>query len=113
MTAEAPPAILFWVQHLLGIGHFARTAALAGRVAASGYAAHIASGGASVPEARTGGAALHPLPALRAGDESFGRLINARGDPAGDADWRERSDRLAAIVSKVRPQLSPRHRGSS
>ena len=105
MTAEAPPAILFWVQHLLGIGHFARTAALAGSAAANGYAAHIASGGASVPEARTGGAALHPLPALRAGDESFGRLVNARGDPADDADWRERSDRLAAIVSKVRPQL--------
>ncbi|MDE0254791.1 MAG: glycosyltransferase [Rhodospirillaceae bacterium] len=105
MTAEAPPAILFWVQHLLGIGHFARTAALAGGAAANGYAAHIASGGASVPEARTGGAELHPLAALRAGDESFGRLINARGDPAGDADWRERSDRLAAIVSKIRPQL--------
>ena len=105
MTAEAPPAILFWVQHLLGIGHFARTAALAGSAAANGYAAHIASGGASVPEARTGGAALHPLPALRAGDESFGRLVNARGDPADDADWRERSDRLAAIISKVRPQL--------
>lgn len=105
MTAEAPPAILFWVQHLLGIGHFARTAALAGRAAANGYAAHIASGGTSVPEARTGGAALHPLPALRSGDESFDRLVNARGDPAGEADWRERSDRLAAIVSKVRPQL--------
>ena len=105
MTAEAPPAILFWVQHLLGIGHFARTAALAGSAAANGYAAHIASGGASAPEAWAGGAALHPLPALRAGDESFGRLVNARGDPAGDADWRERSDRLAAIVSNVRPQL--------
>jgi len=105
MTTEAPPAILFWVQHLLGIGHFARTAALAERAAANGYAAHIASGGTSVPEARTGGAALHPLPALRAGDESFDRLVNARGDPAGEADWRERSDRLAAIVSKVLPQL--------
>ena len=105
MTAEAPPAILFWVQHLLGIGHFARTAALAGSAAANGYAAHIASGGASVPEARIGGAALHPLPALRAGDESFGRLVNGRGDPAGDADWRARSDRLAAIVSNVRPRL--------
>ena len=105
MTAEAPPAILFWVQHLLGVGHFARTAALAGSAAANGYAAHIASGGANVPEARTGGAALHPLPPLCAGDEAFDRLVNARGDPAGDADWRARSDRLAAIVSKVRPQL--------
>jgi len=36
MTAEAPPAILFWVQHLLGVGHFARTAALARSTAADG-----------------------------------------------------------------------------
>lgn len=105
MTAEAPAAILFWVQHLLGVGHFARTAALARSAAANGYAAHIASGGTSVPEAQTGGAALHPLPPLCASDEAFDRLVNARGDPAGDADWRARSDRLAAIVSKVRPQL--------
>lgn len=105
MTVEAPPAILFWVQHLLGTGHFARTAALAGSAAANGYAAHIASGGTSVPEARTGGASLHPLPALRAADESFGGLVNERGDPAGDADWQKRSDRLAAILADVRPQL--------
>ncbi len=105
MIVEAPPAILFWVQHLLGIGHFARTAALARSAAAAGYAAHIASGGTYVPEAGTGGASLHPLPALRAVDESFGGLVNARGDPAGDADWQERSDRIAAILADVRPQL--------
>ncbi len=88
MTADAPPAILFWVQHPLGIGHFARTAALAGRAAARGYAAHIAVGGTPVPGAQTGGVALHPLPALHAADETFGGPVNDRGAPAGEADWR-------------------------
>ncbi len=106
MTADAPPAILFWVQHLLGIGHFARTAALAGRAAAGGYAAHIAVGGTPVPGAQAGGGvALHPLPALHAADETFGGLVNDRGAPAGEADWRARRDRLAALLDTIRPRL--------
>ena len=105
MTAEAPPAVLFWVQHLLGIGHFARTAALAGSAAANGYAAHIASGGTPVPEARTGDAALHALPALRAADESFGGLVNERGLPAGAKDWQQRRETLDSILCNVRPRL--------
>ena len=105
MTAEAPPAVLFWVQHLLGIGHFARTAALAGSAAANGYAAHIASGGANVRDAGTGDAMLHPLPVLRAADESFGSLVNERGLPAGEKDWQERRERLDAILCDVRPRL--------
>lgn len=105
MTAKTPAAVLFWVQHLLGIGHFARTAALARSAAATGYAAHIASGGPVVPEAGTGAAALHRLPALSSVDESFGGLVNERGDPAGEADWQERRDRLASLICNVRPQL--------
>ena len=105
MAAETPPAVLFWVQHLLGIGHFARTAALARAAAAQHYAAHIANGGPDVPGIDTGAAALHPLPALRSADESFSGLVNEQGRPAGEDDWRRRSDRLAAILSRVRPQL--------
>ena len=105
MAAETPPAVLFWVQHLLGIGHFARTAALARAAAAQRYAAHIANGGPDVPGIDTGAAALHPLPALCSADESFSSLVNEQGAPAGEDDWRRRSDRLAAILSRVRPQL--------
>ena len=106
MAAETPPAVLFWVQHLLGIGHFARTAALARAAAAQRYAAHIANGGPDVPGIDTGAAALHPLPGrCGSADESFSSLVNERGAPAGEDDWRQRSDRLAAILSRVRPQL--------
>ena len=105
MTAEAPTAILFWVQHLLGIGHFARTAALAESAAAKGYAAHIASGGTSVPEAGAGGATVHPLPGLCAADEAFSGLVNEQGLPAGEKDWRRRRGRLDSILRTVRPRL--------
>ncbi len=100
-----PPAILFWVQHLLGVGHFARVAALAREAAAAGYAAHIASGGRPVAGIDTGAAALHPLPALHAADEGFGAPVNERGVPAGAADWRQRRDRLAALTGSIRPRL--------
>ena len=105
MTAEASPAILFWVQHLLGVGHFARTAALARRAAANGYAAHIASGGTRVPEAQTGDATLHALPVLRAADEAFGGLVNERGLPAGGKDWQQRRAQLDSILCNIRPRL--------
>ena len=105
MTAEAPPAILFWVQHLLGVGHFARTAALARSAAAHGYAVHIASGGTSVRDAGTGDATLHALPVLRAADQSFGGLVNERGVPAGEKDWQKRREQLETVLCNVRPQL--------
>ena len=63
------------------------------------------TGGPDVPGIDTGAAALHPLPALCSADESFSSLVNERGAPAGEDDWRQRSDRLAAILSRVRPQL--------
>ncbi len=101
----SPPAILFWVQHLLGVGHLARTAALARSAAAQGYAAHIASGGGHVPGICTGAARLHLLPALRAADDSFGGPVNEHGAPVGDADWQARRDRIASVLRDVRPQL--------
>ena len=101
----SPPAILFWVQHLLGVGHFARTAALARSAAAQGYAAHIASGGPRVPGICTGAAILHPLPAFRAADDSFRGLVDEHGAPVGEAGWQARRDRLASVLRDVRPQL--------
>ena len=101
----SPPAILFWVQHLLGVGHLARTAALARGAAAHGFAAHIASGGPGVPDICTGAAALHQLPALRAADASFRGLVSEHGAPVTDADWRARRKRLASVLRKIRPQL--------
>ena len=43
------PRVLFYVQHLLGIGHLARASRIAGALAADGFAVTAVTGGAPVP----------------------------------------------------------------
>ena len=43
------PRILFYVQHLLGIGHLARASRVAGALAEDGFAVTVVTGGTPVP----------------------------------------------------------------
>lgn len=100
-----PPRILFWVQHLLGIGHLARTATLARAMTGAGMEVIIASGGEPAPVIDVGGARLAQLPTARAVDIYFKVLHDADDRPIDDA-WRAR--RLAASLAlyrDVRPDI--------
>jgi predicted glycosyltransferase len=68
------PKVLFWVQHLLGIGHLKRTSTLARALAAGGFDVTVVSGGFPVPGLRLGGAKLVQLPPVRAVDVYFKML---------------------------------------
>ncbi len=87
--------VFFWVQHLLGIGHLRRTLSLARAAADAGLDTVVASGGVPVPGADPGGARLVQLPAVRAADRSFRKLVDQQGLPIDDA-WRAR--RRAALL---------------
>jgi len=66
----ARPSALFYVQHLLGIGHLQRTLAIAAAAAEAGIDATVASGGpapSAPPNVR-----LIQLPPVRARDEEAG-----------------------------------------
>ena len=41
--------VLFYVQHLLGIGHVARASRVAGALAEDGFAVTVVTGGTAVP----------------------------------------------------------------
>ena len=100
-----PPRILFWVQHLLGIGHLARTVTLARAMTGAGMEVIIASGGEPAPVIDVGGARLAQLPSARAVDIYFKVLHDADDRPIDDA-WRAR--RLAASLAlyrDVRPDI--------
>ena len=97
--------ILFWVQHLLGIGHLKRTTTLARALARAGFDVTVVSGGFPVPGLRLGDAKLVQLPAVRAVDVYFKDLRTEGEHPIDDA-WRER--RRAALMDAadaIRPDI--------
>lgn len=90
--------ILIHVQHLLGSGHLRRIALIARALAAAGHDTRVISGGLAVPDLDLGGASFLQLPALRAADESFSGLIDARGRALDDA---LRSERRAILLDEL------------
>jgi predicted glycosyltransferase len=97
------PKLLFWVQHLLGIGHLRRAAALTHALAANGFQVTVASGGMKVPELDLGPVDLVQLAPARAADSSFAGVVDANGRAIDDA-WRAaRRAQLMATFEKVRP----------
>ena len=103
MTESAD--VLFYVQHMLGIGHLRRAALIAKAMDRAGVSVVVVSGGIPVPGLDIGGAALVQLPPLRTADQYFSTLVDAAGRPIDDA-WRDaRRDRLLALLDTVRPRL--------
>lgn len=95
------PTVLFYVQHLLGIGHLRRAAAIACALDRGGFAVAFVSGGEPVPGLELGGAELIQLPPARAGDSSFGVLLDDQGRPIDEA-WRERRRALLLEIFERR-----------
>src|SRR5690606_11552190 len=96
MEQKKPVKILFYVQHLLGIGHLKRTATLARNMMRAGFDVTVVSGGHEI-DVDLGGARLIQLPASRATDLYFKVLVDEEGQQIDD-DWRQRrADRLLDI----------------
>jgi predicted glycosyltransferase len=91
--------LFLYVQHLLGVGHLARAAALARALAARGIEVTFATGGLPVPELMPGGVRIVQLPPARAAGLDFRTLLDASGQPVDDA-WR--ASRRAALLGAWR-----------
>lgn len=97
--------VLFHVQHLLGIGHLTRAAALARACAEDGMEVTVASGGEPVPRVDFGRASLVQLPPARVADRRFKELLDAGGAPVDD-EWRaRRRGRLLAVYEAAHPDV--------
>jgi predicted glycosyltransferase len=101
----ARPRVALHVQHLLGIGHLRRAAALARAFEGAGAEVLVLSGGIPVPAVDFGAAQLHQLPAAVTADTSFSQLLKADGAPIDDAWKTERRDQLLAAVADFRPDI--------
>ncbi len=101
---SSSPKILFYVQHLLGIGHLRRTATLTRNLMRGGFDVTVVSGGHEIA-VDLGGAKLEQLPATRATDLFFKQLVDEDGRAIDDS-WRDmRAARLLKIYNEVKPDI--------
>ncbi len=100
---SAAPRVLFYVQHLLGIGHIKRAALICRALAEAGLDTTLVSGGLPVPGLDIGGARLHQLPPLRSADMTFSALLDDAGRPVDEAWMAARRDRLLETFRNLQP----------
>ncbi len=102
---SGPGRVLFYVQHLLGIGHQRRGATLTRAMQDAGLDVTYVSGGHGIPNLDLGAAELVQLPPVRAVDLYFKKLVDKNDQPIDDA-WRERRrDCLLAVWRRVQPHV--------
>lgn len=94
---------LFYVQHLLGIGHLHRTLTVAEAAAAAGIEATVASGG--IPEHAPRGVRLLQLAPVRARDATFSALVDADGREIDETFQARRRDALLAAFDAAAPDV--------
>ena len=97
--------VMFYAQHLLGIGHLKRASLIARAMAASGLDVSVVLGGRRVPGIDFEGCARILLPPVHAADETFRLLHDEHGAPIDDA-WRDnRAARLLFEFESLRPHI--------
>jgi predicted glycosyltransferase len=96
---------MVYVQHLLGIGHQMRAAAVIRAMQAAGLDVTCVSGGEAGGMPDLGGVRLIQLPPVKAADATFARLVDPDGREIDDV-WREgRREALLAAFHEVAPRV--------
>jgi predicted glycosyltransferase len=95
-------SVLFYVQHLLGIGHLQRAWRIAEALAQDGIAVTLVSGGPPVALPRDPAIRFVQLTPVRARDARF-ELVDGQGQPIGDPLREERRTALLAAFAAARP----------
>ena len=99
------PRLLFYIQHLLGIGHIKRAATLTRGLVAGGYDVTFVSGGMTVPGVDVGGARFVQLPPTRATDIYFKQLVDEQEQPINDAWKAARARTFSDLVNAIQPDV--------
>ena len=103
------PRVLIHVQHLLGIGHLQRAAAIAGALQERGAKVVLATGGMPVAsvEAALGqrGVEVVRLAAARSADSSFSTLLDEDGKVVDDAWKSRRRDAVLKLFAERVPDV--------
>jgi predicted glycosyltransferase len=97
--------VLFYVQHLLGIGHLKRAAILAEAMATEGLDVTVAYGGRPFSEVSFRGVKVLSLPSAAIAGEDFSTLLDESDRPV-DETWRaRRRDALLSLHRDLDPDV--------
>ncbi len=97
-------SVLFYVQHLLGIGHLRRALRIVDALAGEGIAVTLVSGGEPLPELdETRADRIVQLAPIQARDAGFRDLVDAAGRPIDDELKESRRTMLLAAFAAARP----------
>lgn len=99
------PTVMFYVQHLLGVGHVFRAVRVAKALAAAGCETHVVWGGSKLPSMDFGEAKAHFLNAVHVGDENFKDLLLDDGSIITEAQKQERAEHLLNLYDSIRPDI--------
>lgn len=102
---SAAPRVLFYVQHLLGVGHVFRAMRVVSALVESGFEVDLVHGGERLPLTEDVGARTHYLPSLVSSRGDFSVLLDSNGSPATDVYKEARRDRLLTILDATDPDI--------
>ena len=107
MSADQQPVrVMFYVQHLLGIGHLMR----ARRIALAMRDAHLhvclVTGGMPLPGFDVPGIEHIELPAMAVSLADFGALVDSTGKPIDEAFKARRCAQLLDLYDRLRPDIA-------
>ena len=101
MTAR----VMFYVQHLLGIGHLARASLICDGLVKQGFEVKMVMGGAPVDGFPGKGVDVAYLPVLKAGCMAFNDLTDEKGNLADQQYLDNRRNQLLALFDEYRPDI--------
>src|SRR5690348_18459036 len=102
MTA---PRVFFYVQHLLGIGHLKRAAAIARALVDAGTRVDFVLGGAPVAGIAPAGVHVVQLPPAIASDAQFTNLLDEHRNKVDEAWKARRKQAFLASFEESKPDI--------
>lgn len=99
------PKVLLWVQHLVGIGHQRRSAAIARALAAAGATVCYVSGGRAISNLDLRGCDFIQLPPVRSVDMAYHTLVDEHDARIDESFRAARRERLLAVFDAFSPDV--------
>lgn len=96
--------VLFYVQHLLGVGHLARASLIAKALLEAGFEVTLATGGPPVAGFPDAGLETFALPAVRSA-EGFSGLLDQGGQPIDETFRERRRELLVGLFGRRKPDV--------